>query len=259
MTRRNQLTWLEETRLKVAQTIRKQRLQRAWTQAELAQKLGISQNRLSELERERGSFSAEQLLLVARLFNLSLSDFSTEHPTAESELQNALVRWGATDLNETLLLPSAQLEDLGVLIREVLVDATPRLIGALAPVVVRNAARIHFSRIQGELTAAGFPRRLPWALENIVVAVDYVWSEVPDTIRRTLTNTVRMLRLFLESVASLADPKSELDVIDRWLRTTKTVSATHLNSSDISKRWRVVTSLAPDDFARSLRGSLGPA
>ena len=53
---------LEKTRLQVARKVRELRTRLNWTQIELARKLGLSQGRLSALERGTGSFTAEQLL-----------------------------------------------------------------------------------------------------------------------------------------------------------------------------------------------------
>jgi transcriptional regulator with XRE-family HTH domain len=59
-----------ELRLQISTKVRDLHTGRRWTQAELAKPLGRSQARLSEVERGQGSFSAEQLLEILRLFNV---------------------------------------------------------------------------------------------------------------------------------------------------------------------------------------------
>lgn len=49
------------------------RKQRGWSQAQLAARLGISQNRLSVLESAPGTITVERLLRILGAFNLHLS------------------------------------------------------------------------------------------------------------------------------------------------------------------------------------------
>ena len=65
------------------------------SQAELAQKLGLSQSRLSELENGAGSFSAEQLVLLLQVFNVTVENFAHRRQRSHTDtLQNALARLG---------------------------------------------------------------------------------------------------------------------------------------------------------------------
>ena len=66
MARVNQLEDLSKTRQQIAAKVRELRRARRWTQAELAGHLQLSQNRLSDIERGDGSFTAEQFLLLSR-------------------------------------------------------------------------------------------------------------------------------------------------------------------------------------------------
>ena len=63
---------LQPDRLAIASKVRDLRKARRWTQAELSKRLHLSQNRLSEIERGAGSFTAEQLLVILKLFNVPL-------------------------------------------------------------------------------------------------------------------------------------------------------------------------------------------
>ena len=59
---------LDKDRRRIAAKVRELRQSRNWTQAELSKRLQLSQSRLSEIERGAGSFTAEQFLLLLRLF-----------------------------------------------------------------------------------------------------------------------------------------------------------------------------------------------
>ncbi len=74
MRRQTATTNLEKNRRKIVARVRELRLERRWTQEELAKKLGLSQARLSEIERGGGSFAAEQLVELLQLFNVPLED-----------------------------------------------------------------------------------------------------------------------------------------------------------------------------------------
>jgi transcriptional regulator with XRE-family HTH domain len=67
-----------KTKERIARKVRELRKQRRWTQAELARRLGLSQSRLSEIERGAGSFSAEQFLTILSLFNVYSTRFSRQ-------------------------------------------------------------------------------------------------------------------------------------------------------------------------------------
>jgi DNA-binding XRE family transcriptional regulator len=78
-------------RAHISRVVRDLRKERGWTQAELAGKLGLSQSRLSEVERGDGSFTAEQFLQILRLFNVAVDRFLGETDRS-LQLQNALAR-----------------------------------------------------------------------------------------------------------------------------------------------------------------------
>src|SRR5256885_1309157 len=97
------------------------REQRQWTQAELSRQLGLSQSRLSEIERGQGSFTAEQFIAILRLFNVPVTHFVSERK-ASSEIQNALARLGAAQLQEDPnYLSSDLIREASDIVREVLI------------------------------------------------------------------------------------------------------------------------------------------
>lgn len=61
----------------VGERIKKRRTELGWTQEQLAQKAGISKSFLSELENGKRSVSADNLLDIARVLNLSLDYLMT--------------------------------------------------------------------------------------------------------------------------------------------------------------------------------------
>src|SRR5687768_15567391 len=80
--------------------VRALRNARRLTQAQLAQQLNVTQGRLSDLERGKASFAAEQFLSILRIFNVPASEFMPSSGGMEAELQNALARLGARHLVE---------------------------------------------------------------------------------------------------------------------------------------------------------------
>jgi hypothetical protein len=126
---------------------------------------------------------------------------------------------------------------------------------ALAPVLVANAEQINLNKLQLELSEAGLPRRLPWLVENILDALDHT---EPETNSRAWVRLCRrayvLLRTFLD--AARADPSlgssGAPDVLDSNIRSKQSHDDIAAASSPLSKRWRVVTNLQPEDFAYAL-------
>jgi len=61
----------------VGERIKKRRIELGWTQDQLGQKAGISKSFLSDLENGKRSVSADNLLDIARVLNLSLDYLMT--------------------------------------------------------------------------------------------------------------------------------------------------------------------------------------
>jgi transcriptional regulator with XRE-family HTH domain len=242
-------------RKRIAKVVRVLRRERAWTQAELAGKLGISQGRLSQIESGGGSFSAEQLLLIFKLFNVTPARFGDDLQSHGSELQNALARVGARHLYESdQVLPSSRGDDLQRIIGDTLSEGDPRLVAALGPVLVTNIDRVPLSKVQLELTRAGFERRLPWLCENLGEAINAeLNTNPPRTWSKGARRTDLVLKLFLAAASPPDRPPAEWDALDSGIRTMKTAVDVKDAASAISKKWRIITSLTPEDFARALR------
>jgi transcriptional regulator with XRE-family HTH domain len=250
---------LDIERRRIAQEIRALRLERRWTQAELAKRLGLSQGRLSEIERGDGSFTAEQFLSVLRLFNVDLRRFAPERQDNDSALQNALARLGATELRESAdVLPTDEYSDVAAVVRQALAGGVPRFLTALAPVLVRNVDRLPFKKLFLDLRDAGLENRLGWLVENTVEAVK---AELAGRLPRKWGQLCRRAEFVLgRFLSAIPRPKSDplpdvLDSIDPSIRSDQSLQEVNASASAISRKWRVVSALQPQDFLEALRAA----
>lgn len=261
MTPLNDPHGLARLRAHIARRVLQVRKERRWTQADLAARLDLSQSRLSEIERGGGSFTAEQLFEIARLFNVAPSDFAAR-PAADpaSELQNVLARLGAAHLREDRdVLPSDRLKEVGDAVRETLVVANaPRLVTALAPVLVANADRINLKQLHVQLDALGLGRRLPWVVANTVIALESETAVASPDWRRRYNRARGVLETFL-AVLGQEPPPGPPDVLDSTIRSKKTLQQVQAAASAVSHRWGIVTALQPNDFAAALEGARAAA
>jgi transcriptional regulator with XRE-family HTH domain len=257
----NHINDLEKARSKIADEVRELRRSRHWTQADLAKRLRLSQSRLSEIERGDGSFTAEQFLLILKLFNVATSRFAGGKQDPDSQIQNALAQHGARHLQESIeILPSEELEDVASVVRETLVAGAPRLVTALAPVLVRNADRLNLNKLYLELREAGLERRLVWVVENTVEAIHQELADAPPRAWAQLCRRANVvLGAFLTSITAAHEARPLLaavpDVLDTTIRSKRTLDEIRASSSAISRKWEVVTGLQPGDFARALRAA----
>jgi transcriptional regulator with XRE-family HTH domain len=254
---------LEQLGRTIAGKVRVLRLERRWTQAELASQLGLSQARLSEIERGDGSLSAEQFVTVLKLFNVDVTDFvpARSHDPLD-ELQNALARLGARHLQVSAdVLPSQRLRAVADAVRETLVlGDQPRLITALAPVLVQNIQALNLHQVNVELAQAGLQRRLGWLVENTAEAAVSTRVKAPRTWASNYRRADVVLRNFLQFVEPQLsdlpeDPAIGVDVLDRGIRSEQTLREQVAVASSISRRWRIATSIRPEDFATALRAA----
>lgn len=244
----------------IGQKIRDLRRSRRWTQSELAERLDLSQARLSELERGGGSFSAEQLLEVLRLFNVSVGVFEDRESPTGWELQNALVRYGATHLQ---LVPEAtvtgRFDTVASAIVEVLLNpSSHRLVTALAPVIVWSIDALSLPAIQFELALAGVPNRLAWTCENTTEALRETRGEARDAEwQRRDRRSLAVLESFVPHLKPGAHDGASYgpDPFDRGIRSKVTMDRIWEEASPISRRWNIASALTVEDFARALRSA----
>jgi transcriptional regulator with XRE-family HTH domain len=252
---------MDISREHIAGTVRALRNARHLTQADLARQLGLSQSRLSEIERGAGSFTAEQFLTILKLFNVGTSEFVASTADRESEVQKALVRLGAIHLNESSeTFPSEDLENVADVVRETLVEGSPRLVTALAPVLVRNIDRLNLTRVHQRLLDLGLERRLAWLVENTLEAVQGELAEsLPKGWARRCRRATVIFSSFLGSAVAAhtarASGSAVPDVLDVTIRSKKTLAEVSASSSATSRKWGIVTGLQPEDFAKALRAA----
>ena len=250
---------LAKDRLQIARKVRELRIQRRWTQEELARHLHVSQGYLSELERGTGSFTAEQFLKILALFNVPATHFARQRPSRESDLQNALARLGAPHLHESEdVLPTEHYEEVANVVRETLALQSPRQLAALAPVLVSNIDQINLSRLQLRLTEVGLERRLGWLVDNTLEAIRH---ELPTLAPGPWTRPYRRAELVLgmlrDALASRLPEEGDplVDLLDPTIVTQKSIAEVRASASPISKRWGMATSLQPGDFVDALRAA----
>lgn len=244
---------------RIGSKLRELRDARAWSQVSLAERLGISQSRLSAVERGLLSLTAEEFLEALRLFNVPASDFARPRRDQDAQLQNALERLGATHLRESSdVLPSEDVKEATAVIREVMTAAdSPRHITALGPVLVSHADRINFALLRAEFKELGLRGRLGWLIENTMDAIGLELDTSLNTRwRRLYTRAVVALesvRLPLNNVSTRRERKR--DILDRDIRTQKSLDEIAAKSSRVSTRWNIVTSIQVEDFVAALRAS----
>lgn len=242
--------------------LRRLRVDRGWSQVTLAQRLRLSQSRLSGIEHGRQSLTAEQFLDALKLFNVPATDFVSQPRSSGSQLQNALERLGATHLRERPdLLPSDVVKEAGDVIREVLIAAeSPRHLTALGPVIVRHADEINFDRLRTQLHELGLRRRLGWLVENTLAATLHeLETPLPLQWRSLYRRAIVVLEDAVPFLGKSPRRSSTAlpDILDRTVRSSKTAEQLARDGSAISRQWNVVTAIQIADFVAALRASRG--
>jgi transcriptional regulator with XRE-family HTH domain len=250
---------IEKYRQEIAKKIRQLRQDRQWTQKELAKLLGLSQNRLSEIEGGEGSFTAEQLLLLSINFNVSVSDFVSAKGKTDQKIQNALARLGASHLAENKeTLPSEDLDNVANVVREVLISPkSSRHVTALAPILVNYAKTTLLNQLRLQSNQETFVRRYRWLLENIQWAIkEELDHNLPNDQKVKYKKAEFVLDNLLKTpwfgVVHAGRVEGE-DVFDSDINSEKTLDDLRKSSSKISKRLKIVTRIQPEDFASALK------
>ena len=252
---------LGRSQRKISTKVKQLRLARSLTQNELAKHLHISQNRLSEIERGGGSFTAEQFLELLRLFNVTASDFVENTRDSNLELQNALARFGATHLHESTIVSSLVLVEVQAVVRETLLNGSPRLITALAPVLALHASTLNLPKLYAQLHELGLERRLAWAVENTLDALDALANEIGSGAKgwsKLKRRAEVPFRLFIDLIGPRGDEiewTGAPDPLDLTIRSLQTLENVRRTASKVSARWGIATSIQPADFVQALRAS----
>lgn len=249
---------LETSRRRIAAKVRELRTSRRLTQRELAGVLGLSQNRLSEIERGGGSFSAEQLLLILRLFNVDVDTFDDSRSSTEGVLQNALIRFGADHLRQVRdAAASDRFRTAADTVAAVLLQPySERFLTSLAPVLLRSSEDLALPALQADLVRAGRPHRLPWLVENTVLAIDGLSSDSDHP--RWRKRALRARLVLAEFLDHLPHPTEgtgspSRDALERDIRTKQTLEWTWDHASSVSRKWQIISAIQVDDFIDALR------
>jgi transcriptional regulator with XRE-family HTH domain len=252
---------MDQTRSLIGRKVRALRKARSWSQAELAEQLGLTQVHLSRIENGQSSLSAEQFILVLKLFNVSPSDIVPAEPEPAVELHNALVRLGALHLRESdAVIPSGKLDQLPEVLRAALASGEPRSVTALAPVLVLHVNEVHLPALRANLANVGLERRFNWLLDNTAHALR---EELRRPLPRTWSRAYRRALLALETTLDLAgpagappaEPSRPADILDAHIRSRTSRDQAWSTASKISRSWGIATSLRPEDFIAALRAA----
>jgi transcriptional regulator with XRE-family HTH domain len=244
----------------IAQKVRSLRKGRGLSQGQLARLLQLSTSRLCEIEGGKGSFTAEQLIFLLKFFNVPLSHFETQPEDPGDAIQKALAHHGAEHLVENRdLLPSERLERLETVIQEALLDAgSARWIAALAPVLVRNIDQVNLQKLYAKFRDYGLQNRFLWLLDNVAQAVREAQEEpLPRKQLVLLRRALSALEAFREWIQPGLQQGEEgpEDTLGSGILSPETRKEIRQSSSEISKRWRILTSIQVADFKDALRES----
>lgn len=246
---------LDETRQRVVAKVRELRLARGLTQAELGSRLGLSQARISEIERGGGSFTAEQLIAVLTLFNVDIGQFLPPVPR-DDELQNALIQQGATHLRQVpgVATTGRFAHPSDVLLAVLLDPRSARFVTALGPVLLQHIDTVSLPALRERLDASSRSARLGWLIENVRDALLLPPPGKDPNWRRKASRAITVLSHELDRFSppsTLSD--AEPDLFDPDIRSVKTIDIVwNTNASPISRRWGIATEIQPDDFRAAL-------
>jgi transcriptional regulator with XRE-family HTH domain len=250
---------LEATRQSIVRKLREIRRERGWTQAELAEMLGLSQARISVIERGGGTISAEQFVALLALANVPIEDFLPRQ-NPEDEVQNTLARLGALHLREIEdVVPTERFRKVEDAVAETLVaPRSSRLVLALAPVLVWNIDHVNLDQTNARLERIGLSHRLGWLVESILHGIPLVGNAGAPAWARRRRRAAFVLTEFLNRFQRLGpnteqSPEAPVDHLDSNIRSAKTLAMVWQSSGDVARRWGIATELAPEDFGAALR------
>lgn len=242
----------------ISQILKETRHKRGLTQNVVAQLLGLSQSRYSEVEQGRGVLSAEQFLTFMREYNLSFEPFCKKEgqkPIQSAKL--ALKKWGATHLEEDEVgLIHTNLYDLYATIVEVLVGYTQKdLICSLAPVIIKNCQKINFDAMGMRLYDIGLDGRLWWLVESVI------WA-IRDRLKWFITREIKEMYSEAEEILTMKSKAANAffslrkayptDVMDEDIKTTRVMDKIRLERDALASKWRIITRIKQEDFSKTL-------
>jgi transcriptional regulator with XRE-family HTH domain len=247
LTTRKDPNSLESIRTGLGPAIRKLRVAKHWSLANLSKRLELSLSRLSEIERGQGSFTAEQLVVMLKLFNVTIAELVGADGSRDEQLYLALANLGATHLREPQTRASESFRSANDAIVETLLAGDGRLIPALGPLLVKQPFSLNGPL--STLTSLGYAHRLAWLVDNVLAST--------QTFLQTQAMTSASLRLqqFQTFSGRAINKPSVVDVLDQTIRSARTLERVIQNGSVHSKHWNIATSITVEDFSESFRSS----
>lgn len=243
----------------IARIIKTARRDRRLSQSKLAGRLDITQARYSQIENEKGSFSAEQLITLVRFFNIPLSAFETskKKSSEDRELQNAVAYFGGKNLYESSdLLPSEKFDRLNSVVVETIIIGSPtRLLTSLAAVIVKNINNVDFNWIESRLFQRSYLNRWGWFLENTFEALK-IFSRYNKKMHGTAYYKLSRGLDLLKFEWEIGKNTFKETVLDNNILSEKTERLVMAKRSDISKKWKIVSRLQLEDFKIALDEAL---
>lgn len=250
----------------IGEKLRTLRLARRLPQRQLAAALAVSQATVSRIEAGKEAISIRQLIAICRLFNVLPTDFIPEEGSAKTQIRRSLIRHGARNLvDDERTLPSKRLAEAKEALKETLIAAeSPRDIAALAPVIVQNAATLPLVGVSSDLNRLGahLERRLCWLLENVIAALDeelktplpQIWKVRYLRAKTRIAGNFNIIKQRWNPIYGQKPPADE-DLVDTDLVGSAAINQARTQSSEISKRWDIISNLQVDDFVRAIRES----
>lgn len=254
---------LENYKNQIGTAIKQARLSRKLTQREVAYLIDLSQSRYSEIENGKGSFTAEQMVVLMAKFNLSISDIiKLSSKEKMLERQKSLAYYGADYLLEDEEIPpTRKRQNLTDFIRDILmgIDMTGREIAALAPIIVKDIDEINFYKLQSEFVGTGLKGRVPWLFENTIQAIEIEQQndKLSNESKKILLWATPKLKAFLdafEKSITLTDKDPEDSFSSKI--SEKTWHDLEKERTEISKKWKIMSRLSPLDFSKAIEESL---
>lgn len=236
-----------DLRKRIAALVATERRARTLSQAALAAELGVSQAHLSNVERGRASFTAEQLLYLLRRFNLGLE---TLLPVVDegAAAQNALLHHGAWHLAHIPAAGAPRYQNVNDLVVHVLCVPEPRHVTALLPVFLHSVRRISLPSVQEGLSQAHVAGRLRWFLDMVKAAVGPQQS-IPPRYQLPAREVLMVIELAAHAAVLESD---HIDAFDPSIRSVQTARELLAEGDPISKRHRIATSLRVADFVDAM-------
>jgi len=136
-------------------------------------------------------------------------------------------------------------------IPEGLASGDPRQITALAPVLVNHADSLSFTKLHADCAALGLLHRLDWVVENTCRAIDQALIDKRLEPRWMIRYRTARLKLDQYIHGYLHKAPEQEDVLDS-IATPESLKEIEQSRSPISKRWRIITRLRPEDFLSAL-------